>query len=285
MELSPNINALYEQALRYDQKGDTYNAVKLYKKLTRLAPQWAPPFERLGTIYKYRGEWKPCLHYFKKTVALDSGSQYAWWDLGIAAAALKKWRIARNVWSKFGKAPAQGWQSEPVSVRLEYESRYEILWADMIDPVRCLLRNIPHPDSGHRYRDILLLDRIASGHQVVRCKRFPIFQVLGLFKRSTFTTYSCRLQTSDPKAVEALERLCREAGLGFEVWSNATRSYAPKSDRRVPEYYGPELFSRLPVKGDIEVAIAARRENQVLRVLKSWTIISLQGFSDLTRHR
>ena len=285
MEVPPNINALYEDALRYDHQGDTYNAVKLYKKLTKLAPQWAPPFQRLGAIYKYRGEWKPCLHYNKKTVALDSGSQYAWWDLGIAATALKKWRIARNVWSKFGKAPVQGWQPGPVSIRLEYDGKYEILWADSIDPARCQLRNIPHPASGHRYRDILLFDRIASGYQVVHHKRFPVYPVLGLFKRSSFSTYSCRLHTGEAAAIAALEQLCREANLGFELWSNATRSYAPAPGAGNPEYYGPDLFGELPAEGAVEVAIAAKREKQVLQVLKNWTIISLQTFSDLKSYR
>lgn len=285
MELPPNITALYEEALRYDRGGDTYNAVKVYKKLTRLAPQWAPPFERLGAIYKYRGEWKPCLHYFKKTVALDSSNKYAWWDLGTAATALKKWRLARNVWSKFGKAPAQGWQPEPVSISLEYDGQYEILWGDSIDPVRCQLRNIPHPASGHHYRDILLFDRVAAGHQVVRHRRVPVYRVLGLFKRSGYHTYSCRLETSDPRAIQALEQLCREAGLGFEVWSNASRSYVPGPYREVPEYYGPELLADIPVAGGVEVALAARREKQVRQVLKNWTVISLQRFHDLKCHR
>jgi len=102
---SPDMKALFEQALHYDRAGDIYNAIKLYKHVAKHTPHWAPPFERLGTLYKYRQDWKAALHYIKKSVALNPGNQKAWWDLGIAATALKRWRIAKNVWSKFGLHP------------------------------------------------------------------------------------------------------------------------------------------------------------------------------------
>ena len=281
MELpSSNINALFEEALRYDHQGDTYNAVKLYKKLTKLAPQWSPPYQRLAAIYKNRREWKPALHYIKRSLAINPTDKPGWWDLGIAATALRKWRIARNVWGKFGKTPQAGWAPGPVSIRCSYNDRYEIMWTNALDPARAAIQNIPHPDSERRFRDVILYDRVVNGYQVIRNRRFPVYDELGLYKRSPYHTYSCRLETSNNDDVELLGRLCQDADLGFEIWSNAVRQYSAGGKQRVPEYYGPDPSWEVPEAGVI-IAIAARREKHVLQVLRSWKLISLSSFSNL----
>lgn len=279
-----HISELFEEALEYENRGDAYNAIKLYKKVAKMAPQWAPPCRRLGMIYKYRLEWKPALYYVKKSLAADPGNRSAWWDLGIAATALRKWRLARNVWNKFGESPSAGWRPGPVSVRLSYDKRYEILWADSIDPARAVIQNIPHPDSGRQFRDIILYDRVVSGHHVVGRKRFPVHEELGLYKRSGYQTYSCTLETGNSSDVRILENLCREADLGFEVWSNAARQFSPGGEEPVPEYYDPGLLSDTP-EPDLRVALAARRKKHITEVLRSWSVISLARYSDLRLHR
>jgi len=279
-----HISELFEAALDYENRGDAYNAIKLYKKVAKLAPQWAPPLQRLGMIYKYRLEWKPALYYVKKSLAADPGNRSAWWDLGIAATALRKWRLARNVWNKFGQSPTAGWRPGPLSIRLSYDKQYEILWADSVDPARAIIQNIPHPASGRQFRDVVLYDRVVSGYHVVRNKRFPVHEELGLYKRSGYQTYSCLLETTEPADVYTLENLCREADLGFEIWSNATRQFSPQQGQSVPEYYDPGTLSG-DLDTQVHVALAARRKKHILQVLNSWTIISLAQYSDLRQHR
>jgi tetratricopeptide (TPR) repeat protein len=279
----PEIVELYEKALGYDERGDVYSAIKLYKKIVKLAPAWPPPFQRLGSIYKYRREWKPALHFFKKAVALDSGDRASWWDLGIAATALNKGRIARSVWSKFGQTPEAGWRPSAVSLRVAYEGQYEILWADAVDPARAIIQNIPNPASGRHFRDTVLIDRVVSGHHVVRNKRYAVYDELGLYKGSGYLTYSCTLTTEGYQEVQLLEKICLEAGLGFEVWSGAARQYSPRLSRATPEYYSPGLLEERCADG-VLVALAAQRERHVLQALRSWEVISLRSFSDLRRH-
>ena len=279
---SSDIKALFDQAMDYDRQGDPYNAIKLYKRLTKLAPDWAPPYVRLGNLYKYRKEWKPALHYCKKTVVLEPGHQLAWRTIGIAATALKKWRMARRVWKKFGFDPQQRPQN-PVSVRLQYEGQFEILWARPVDPARALIENIPHPASGRRYHDLVLYDSIIAGYQVTGNRRFPVYDELGLFKPSVFHTFSCLLHTNTPDAIGALERICREAGLGFENWSNAARTRTGIRQNHLPEYYSPDLSPRQESGGTI-AAIAAPSQEDVLRALASWKVITLQSYSDLECH-
>lgn len=280
---APHITALFDQASAYEESGDAYNAIKLYKKVARLAPQWAPPLQRLGLIYKYRLEWKPAMHYVKKSLAIDPGNESAWWDLGIAATAQKKWRLARNVWSKFGRNTKAGWVPGPVSVRLSYQKQFEILWASTIDPARAIVQNIPHPDSNRHYKDVILYDRGISGYHVVHQKRFPIREELGLYKSSGYNTFSCLLETVRPGDVKILEQLCRDADLGFEVWSNAVRQFNAIESRATPEYYDPGMFEEDPGE-TVHVAIAARREKHVKKVLRSWQVICLGQYSNLQCH-
>ncbi len=261
---------------------DAYNAIKLYKLLVKEDPHWIAPYLRLGHIYKYRCEWKPAFHYTKKALALDSSQRDAWWDFSIAAAALHKWGLARSIWSKFGHQPEAPWRAQPVSIRLRYGSQFELLWADTCDPVRAKIRNIPDPMSDRRFGDIILMDGSVAGYHVVDRRRFPVFAELGLFKRSTYHTYSCLIQVRQNDDIDLLDQLARKANLGFEIWSNAQRTYT--APNRVPEYHGPGPGSRSDMAGTLHIALAAQREREVLNLLQDWKVICLGSYEKLQRH-
>ena len=80
--------------------------------------------------------------------------------------------------------------------------------------------------------------------------------------------------------VNTLGKLCEEADLGFDNWSNATRFFQSNIHPKVMEYYDQTVFGKLEKKSFL-VAIAARRDENVLEVLKNWEIITLQKFSGL----
>jgi tetratricopeptide (TPR) repeat protein len=274
------IEQLYRDGLKYEAAGDSYLAVKVYKKIIRLDKQWTQAYARLGLIYKKRAEWKPALYYCKKAVALDPAQAEIWWALGIAATALKKKGIAKSVWAKFGldQSPAK-----PICIRLRYNKRVEILWIRPLDPAKGEIINIPDPASDRRYRDIVLFDRDIIGHNVVGRRRVAIFDELSLFKRSGYHTFSCLLHTQDEKHIQALERLCLEHGLGFEIWSNSTRQIIPASQEASPEYFTRDF---LPPAGGSEciAAIAAYELTDVQTVLENWRVVSLMGYSELRRY-
>lgn len=283
----PNPWALYEEALRYDRVGDVYTAVKLLKKAIRISPDWTDPHAALGRIYHRRREWKPAFHYWKKTVALDADDRNAWWHLGLAAVGLNRLRVAATVWNKFGFGSVN--RAAPLSLEVKGEKGYEILWFQPLDAGRGRLLSIPHPGSALRYRDLVLYDRRRqTGTNVVGSRRVAVHPYLDRLKRSPFQTFSCLLHTSDEAAITKLEQLCFEAGLGFEVWSNASRSTrlaqtpTDAERRSFPEYYN-DLIPK-PDHGTALVALAAVHPAEVERTLNDWQIISLGEYSDLTRH-
>ena len=280
--INKDIQQLYDQAFNYERLGDIYHAVKLYKLIIKKAPDWERAYSRLGQLYKERQDWKAALHYNKKTIALNPTNQDAWWNLGIAATALKKPRIARNVWNKFRPNSES---LAPISIRVSYRNKFEILRAKPIDPAKAILLNVPHPASNRRYGDIVLYDKEIVGYHIVQAKKMPVFAELGLFKRALFDTFSCRLESADKEAVNTLANLCREAGLGFEIWSNTSYLMNPKNQKSLKEYYGNLFQSKNHPNQPILAAIASRKEKIVLEVLRSWQIITLGHYSNLYCHR
>ncbi|MFK8164787.1 MAG: tetratricopeptide repeat protein [Lewinella sp.] len=283
--MDPNSWALYEEALRFDKVGDVYTAVKLLKKVTRINPDWPEGYTALGDIYHRRREWKPAFHYWKKAVALDADDREAWWHLGLSAIGLGRMRVAATVWNKFGFEKTD--LSQPLSLEVKGAEGYEILWMQPLDAARGRILSIPHPGSNLRYRDLMLYDRRQqTGTNVIGARRIAVFPSLDRLKRSPYQTFSCLLHTSSTKSITQLESLCFEAGLGFEVWSNASRatrlqkSNASDSEKDAfPEYYN-DLVPRAD-NGTSLVAIAAIHPAEVERTLNDWQIISLAGYSDL----
>ena len=279
-EPSPELRVLYEKARQYEAARDHYNAVKLYKRIVKEARDWAPPLVRLGEIYKYRQEWKPALYYNKKAVSLDAGNQSAWWNVAIAATAMKKGRLARNVWAKFGLSTDEPSLS-PVSVRLYSQGQFEILWVSRLGPARGFVRNIPHPHSGRRYGDIVLIDNLVQGYHTSDAYRLPVYEELGLLKISHYRTFSCVLQSANSKDIKTLQQLCGDENLGFEVWSSASRAFASPYFGDTPEYY----FHNFEPDSELLVAVAAPHREAAQEVLDSWKVISLKTYTDFKVHK
>lgn len=281
MYIPPDHQQLFEEAERYWKLGDVYHAVKLHKRIIKLVPDWHPPYLALARIYHQRREWKPSFYYFKKTIAFLPDLREGWWCLGIAATALKKWRVARNVWSKFGLSQLP---NTPEGLRLTYDGTFEILWMSAVDPARAKILSIPHPASGFRFRDEVLYERKPIGHHIVTRKRVPVYAEMGIFKRSHYRTYSCLIHDASAKQIQQLERLCYDARLGFEIWSNAARAMVIENPQAFPEYYGRSILP--PEQNDAShdhalIAIAAQNQVEVLHVLDAWEVIALGQYSDL----
>ena len=274
---SPEMNELYQVALEYFQQGDYYHAVKILKKIIRKEPHWAEPFFQLGQIYKHQKDWKGTLYYHKKTVALDSSNQTAWWNLGIAATALGRLRLAKTIWTKFGFT---NFQKKTICIRFQRDQQFEIVWGIQLDPTRVQLVSIPHPHSDRSYKDLILIDRSIVGHTIANNRRIPVFQELDLLKRSIYTTYTCWLFTTSEKAIQTLQQLCQDAELGFEVWSNAIRFKSLVKSGNLPEYFSPEMLPLDQSTEGVQIAISSKHKHLVQEVLGQWKIITLESCSD-----
>ena len=273
----PDWEGLLAEAVAFEEAGDVYMAVKLFKKLLRLDAARPEPSERLGLLYVRRREWKPAFFYLKKTLALQATRTDLWWQLGIAATALNKLSLAGSVWAKFDYRrilpSAEG-------LRLSYEGAFEILWMKPLDPARGQILSIPNPAAGFNYGDVVLYHRQPIGHYVHEQQRIPVYDECGCWKKSPYQTFSCLLHTTEPAALDQLSDMCRRHSVGFERWSGASRTFVPDNRKAFPEFYSfPEVA---PADGSYTLAaFAALHQAEVLHLLNAWQIVSLATYSDL----
>lgn len=279
---SAYLNELMLHAVQFVEQGDVYNAVKLLRRIIKTAPEWHEPHARLAELYKKQGEWKAMLHFAKRAVALHTADAAAWRNVGIAATALKKARIAQTVWNKFGISAGKDSPRSIIGLRIQIGKQLEIVWAHPLDPAKALITSIPHPASARRFHDVMLFDYSPCGYAVTGKQRYPVFDALGLLRHSPYKTFACQVDTTDKKVLRVLEKLCRQAGVGFENWTNAARAVPFQSEKALPEFYGADILPQGDKDSSI-VALAALQQSDAEQVLHDWSIITLIGFSALER--
>lgn len=283
-----DIQLFFEQARIYEIQGDPYNAVKLYKKVVRLAPRWAEPYHFLCRFYRKRKEWKPSLYYSQKAVTYNPEDKTAFQILAIAATALNKWRIARIAWNRLGfnfkennKILKLNLGFIPVCINAEHKP--EIVWAQQIGPARAIIESIPQPSSGKRYKEEILIDNNPIAYRVFQGKRLPVYEELESIHLSSFKTYAVILETSNQNHVDTLISLSENVAVGFDNWSKATRLFLLKNKDLLPEFYGADIFKNTNNTEYQLIALAAKDISIIKKILRSWEIITLQSCRDLIR--
>jgi len=286
-EFTDAAEQLYRLVVEYDRRGDVYNAVKLCKRLVRMAPDWSVPFAFLSRTYRSRMEWKPTLHYCLKAVDHNPFDEILWETLGIAATALGEWETARYAWNQIGfhfkpSAEALHLDLGIVPVRLNPTTQPEIVAARRIDPVRCVIESIPQPSSERRYKDLILVENRPNpnGYFTLKNKKLDIHDELQLLKSSTWQSFSVLLRTSSTADVDTLANLCLSADLGFDNWSHATRFFQPNLHPNVQQYFDQTIFGKQE-RDVFLVAMAAKKLTDVEKVLETWRVITLQEFGSL----
>src|SRR5690242_11621848 len=91
-------NWLNERGRKLSDDGNKDWARRFYRFATYADPGWSVPWYNRGLQAKYQGEWQESLRCNQKAVQLDSTDQDAWWNLGIAATALRDWGEAARAW-------------------------------------------------------------------------------------------------------------------------------------------------------------------------------------------
>jgi hypothetical protein len=121
----------------------------LYRTATIARPSWSSPWYNLGLQAKYQCEWQASMLFNERAASLDPVDQASWWNLRIAATALRDWAQARRAWKGCGIELEEGLLDEvsmpPVTacVRLNPNTFGEVVWGTRIDPARIQIRNVP----------------------------------------------------------------------------------------------------------------------------------------------
>ncbi len=277
------LNKYYRRAVAYHRVGDVYQAVKLFKRLAKVAPDWIKPYIFLSEIYTQRKEWKPALHYSQRVLAFDESNQAAWLSVALSATALKRWKKARNAWNELGYQLKETTQAIDLDMgrivlKIKTGEQVEIIEAHRIGPARAIIKSIPQPHSQFQF-GMTVLFHPESKEQFIdkRKKKHPVFQVLEPFKVTAYRTYTAFLHDADAQDLTTLYYLCENASLGFDNWSSASRMMTFQENADYQNHPTPLTPGDTPKL----VAFAAFDEASIRAVLKDWTVITLKTFSNL----
>jgi tetratricopeptide (TPR) repeat protein len=266
--------ALNTRAIQLEERGQLKEAVALYEQAAAADPRWSSPLFNLGLLYKNHRKWKKSLHYNRRATDVDPANEGAWWNLGIAATALGRWRTARLAWRGFGIDMPHG--DGPIDfpcgygpIRLHPQGEAEVVWADRIDPARAVLTNIPFPESNYRWRDIVLNDGAPNGYRQYHGKEVPVLDALQLLEASPFGTYVARVEVPPGRDLtEKLAQIAADLGGSAEDWSTSIRLLCKAcSEGRAHEFHDTEAP---PAEGVHLIGIAARGREQAEEILATW---------------
>ena len=123
------------------------------------------------------------------------------------------------------------------------------------------------PDSGHRWRDLLLHDGAANGYRKLGGKDVPVFDELACLQPSCFQTFVIQV-SADHEAIEALSSVAESMGGAAEDWSTNTRILCKACSEGTPGHLH-DVGHAAPAHP--YVGLAARDEDHAREILSAWT--------------
>jgi len=236
-----------EELLEHARTLPDDEALTAYAQVLRLAPNYAAAHYNVGLIHKYRLEWKESYAYNKSAVELRPDDNASNWNLAIAATALRDWQTVREIWHRLGFDidPGEGPISENFGltpVRLNPDGSGEVVWARRICPVRARIQNVPYPESGFRFGDVVLHDGAPTGTRESDGREYSVFNVLELFESSELSTYVAEVRVSSDDDIAELEGLLDSAKIHNEDWTESVRVLCRQcSEGRAHEQHDHDL--------------------------------------------
>lgn len=152
-------------------------------------------------------------------------------------------------------------------VRLNPNVSGEVVWGDRLDPARIVVSNVPLPESGRRFRDIILNDGAPNGKRTWRGVEVPVFDELAVWQASAFSTFETGLTVPNQQAEETLMHVCSDHGIGVEDWSTI-RMICSQCSHANP---GPYDEKSAPSEEVRRFGFGARQRGDVEAILEEWT--------------
>lgn len=274
-----------------NESGDRARAGVCAEELTREAPESFHVWHEAALHAKAIRDWELCamrneraMALFTPEVAADfGGSNPAAWNLGIAATALGRWTVARDAWTAYGIAGLHH-EVGPISIdygrvpirlnpdrptlALQELPRYggtEVVWCFRRSPAHAVIANVPLPESGHRFGDVLLHDGQPSGTRRLGDREVSVFDELAKLVESHAPTWQAVVAGATQTDLEVLGDLADPRGLGVDDWSGIDVMCADCSHGRPDAAHHHE-----PVPADELLLGLAGYESDLRACLDEW---------------
>jgi tetratricopeptide (TPR) repeat protein len=256
----------------FDQ-GELEAAVRHFEGAIRSMPSsWEAHFG-LGVVLKWLCRWEASLEASSNATSLRPGFEGSWWNVGIAATALGRWRQAREAWNEAGVESEVN--DEPLVMKLGRgpirlkTTNHEVVWCDRIDPARARIVNVPTAESQHRYGDILLADGEPVGTRRYGSQEVPVFNELQILQPSSYGTYATLLNEATFHDADSLVRMGTDK-VHIEDWSTMRYLCQACSEGRPHDHHDEQGDADLNERIERRIAFAAESPDMVEAVLRAW---------------
>jgi hypothetical protein len=279
------------------------------EEVVRRAPEIGAYWYDRGMYAKWRRDWTASRTY--NLTALDlipsnrRREEAAAWNLGIAATALGDWPTARRAWADYGLPirpdddPAAEIDEDfgPAPVRLNAEPRFigeppllidgqgyatEVVWGRRLCPARIRIENVPTPESGHRFGDVVLHDGDTVGTRRFGDREMGVFNEIALWRRSPLPTLTATVTAESLDAVDDVVEAMLGLGGAAQDWTTTVRMLCRACSEGSPDD-GTHGHGDLGTGSDEHLLGIAGHEDDARRVLTAWAAASPgRRFTDLT---
>jgi hypothetical protein len=270
-----DLKDLHERAYAAMDRGALSEASRDFEALLRRAPEHGNYHYMRGLAHKYLLDWPTSLHHNLRAIELaDEMGEAEHWNAAIAATALGDWDRARRLWKACGIQVPPG--DGPIEsnhgvavVRLNPWHGGETLFMQRIDPVRARLLNVPLPESGHRFGDIVLHDGAATGRRQYRGGEVSVFNELARLTPSEFQTFAVFIGCENQDDAEALLD-ATAPGIGYaEDWTDSITYYCMRCSYGAPHNHAADESAEW--RPDRNFGIAAQSRRSVEKLLEDWS--------------
>lgn len=271
--------SLHAAAYAAYDAGDLDEARARFDALLAAVPDVPDYHYMQGLVCKYLRDWTASLHHNLRSIALRTESDPASrWNAAIAATAIGDREEARRQWTGCGiEIPDPGGAIDAMygvaGIRLNAWGQGETLFGRRIDPVRARLINVPLPESGYRYGDVVLHDGAATGERRFHQSKVPVFNAMQRMEVSEFQTFAVFATCPDRKDLDALLD-ARMPGIVFiEDWTESISHYCLRCSYGAPHSSkdgAHDATRRADWWPERNLGIAAQSRHSVERLLGRW---------------
>lgn len=266
---------LKTQAYDAFNRGDLNQASCLFEALLQQQPDDSALHYMRGLAHKYLLDWPLCLHHNLRGIELSDGDNEAYhWNAAMAATALGQWDIVRRLWKDTGIKIDDG--EGPIHdnfglgvVRLNPWQGGETVWVRRIDPVRARILNVPTPETGHRFGDIVLHDGASTGSRYdADGRKTLVFNELVRLQASEFQTFVVFVSCENAAELGALLQ-ATGPGIGYaEDWTSSMVTCCLRCSYGIVHQH--EDPQNAEWQRDRNLGIAAQSRLSVEKLLDDW---------------
>lgn len=228
-----------------DEAGDAGRAALLASELLQLTPESYYSWFQAGLLSKARRNWPESAERNARALELFTpkdaeefnGDNPAAWNLGIASTALGDWATARRAWAAYGIKGFEG-GTGPIDVDcgmapvrlnpdrpslphqlLPSAGTAEVVWCWRRSPAHAVIASVPLPESGHRFRDVVLHDGEPKGTRLLDDREVSVFDELERLEESDLPTWQAQIIGAASEDFQALSDLLGQRGFALDDWS------------------------------------------------------------------